>query len=203
MIRIAHKPEYPDFDAQVRQPGATFLANCPNPSSAQYRKKNYWSRAAPELHAAYSGICAYTAVYLPQQGSVDHFRPKSAFPQLAYEWSNFRLASGRVNSAKGSKAEVLDPFEIEDDWFHLDIPECLMRANAALPRETRVRINATINSLRLNDDDHYAQDRCNILMEYASGDVTLGFLHRRYPFLAKEVERQGLEPDDLRGLFRM
>lgn len=203
MIRVTQKPEYPDFDAQVRQPGAVFLSNCPNPSSDQFRKKNYWSRAASELHAAYDGVCAYTAVRLPQQGSIDHFKPKTTFPNLAYEWSNFRLATGRVNSAKGSKAEVLDPFEIEDDWFYLNIPECLMQPNPTLQRDLRVRINATINSLRLNDDDHYVQDRCDTLMEYASGDVTLGFLQRRYPFLAKEVVRQDLEPDDLRELFRM
>lgn len=203
MIRIAQQPEYSDFDGQVRQPGMAFLAECPNPTSNQFKKKNYWNRAATELYAAYSGICAYTAVYLPERGSVDHFKPKSDHPHLAYEWSNFRLASGRVNSAKGNKAEVLDPFEINDDWFYLDIPECLMRANPALPRETRVQINATINSLRLNDDDHYAQERCNILMEYASGDVSLAFLQRRYPFLAKEVIRQGLGPDDLRTMFRM
>lgn len=203
MIRVAPKPEYPDFDGQVRKPGAAFLATCPSPTSQQFRDKNFWSRAAAELHAAYSGVCAYTAVYLPQQGSIDHFKPKSTHPQLAYEWSNFRLASGRINSTKGNKADVLDPFEIEDDWFHLDIPECLMRANPALPKETRVRVNATINSLRLNADDHYAQDRCAILMEYASGEISLGFLQRRYPFLAKEIVRQGLDQATLRELFRI
>jgi hypothetical protein len=30
-------------------------------------------------------------------------------------------------------------------------------------------------------------------IEYAKGNISLGFLKRRYPFLAKEVERQGLD----------
>lgn len=203
MIRVALQPEYPNFDADVRSPGAAFLVTCPAPTSAQFKKKNFWSKAARELHAAYSGICAYTAMYLPEQGSVDHFLPKASHPHLAYEWSNFRLASGRVNSSKGSAADVLDPFQIENDWFYMDIPACLLRANPSLEKALRNQISGTINSLRLNQDDNYVQERCNILMDYAREDITIGFLERRYPFLAKEVTRQALNQDALRGLFKM
>lgn len=203
MIRVTLMPEYPGFDAQVRQPGAAFLAECPQPTSEQFRKKAYWSRAARELQAAYRGICAYTAMYLPEQGSVDHFRPKTAFPNLAYEWNNFRLASGRVNSSKGHNNDILDPFVVEDEWFQMDIPACLMRANPALDKPLRVRVSTTINTLRLNQDDNYVQERCNILIEYAKEEITLGFLERRYPFLAKEVARQQLSPEDLKTLFKV
>lgn len=203
MIRVAVAPEYPDFDTQVRKPGAAFLVTCPAPTSEQFKKKAFWSRAAKELHAAYRGICAYTAMYLPEQGSVDHFLPKTAHPNLAYEWDNFRLASGRVNSSKGHNTEILDPFSIDDDWFHLDIPACLMRPNPALEKPIRAQVSGTINTLRLNQDDNYVQERCNILIEYAQGDITLGFLERRYPFLAKEVARQQLGPNDLKALFKV
>ncbi len=203
MIRVALAPEYPNFNAEVRVPGAAFLTECPNPTSEQFKKKNFWNRAAKELHAAYSGICAYTAMYLPEQGSVDHFRPKSTFPLLAYEWGNFRLASGRVNNSKGNQAEVIDPFEVEDNWFYLHIPACLLKPNPNLDRATRNRINGTINSLRLNQDDNYVQERCNILIEFARGDISENFLSRRYPFLAKEVARQALDQTALRELFRI
>lgn len=203
MIGVAVKPEYPSFDNDVRKPGAAFLATCPNPTSEQFRKKNYWSKAAKELHAAYSGICAYTSMYLPEQGSVDHFLPKTIHPELAYEWNNFRLASGRVNSSKGNQTQILDPFEVQSDWFFIDVPSCLLRANPALDHALRVRISQTINSLRLNQDDNYVQERCNILMEYAQEDVTLNFLERRYPFIAKEVHRQGLTQAGLRQMFRI
>lgn len=203
MIRVALAPEYPGFEAEVRVPGFAFLNDTPNPTSEQFKKKNFWSRATKELHAAYSGICAYTAIYLTDQGSVDHFRPKSSHPQLAYEWSNFRLASGRVNGSKGNQIDIVDPFEVEDDWFYLDVPACLLKANPSLDREIRNRINGTINSLRLNQDDSYVQDRCNILMEFARGDISGNFLMRRYPFLSKEIIRQGLDQASLRGLFRI
>jgi hypothetical protein len=203
MIGVIAKPEYQKFDGEVRKPGANFLATCPTPTSAQFKKKNLWSKAARELHAAYSGVCAYTAMYLPEQGSVDHFLPKAAYPHLAYEWSNFRLASGRVNSSKGNLTDILDPFQVQDDWFYIDIPACLLRPNPVLQNPLRSKIAGTINSLRLNQDDNYVQDRCNILMDYARGDVTIGFLERRYPFLAKEVKRQELDQQALKGLFKI
>lgn len=203
MIRVALQPEYPNFNAEVRVPGAAFLETCPTPTSEQFKKKNFWSRAARELHAAYSGICAYTAMYLPEQGSVDHFLPKAIHPHLAYEWSNFRLASGRVNSSKGNGLDILDPFDVQDDWFYMDIPACLLRPNPVLEKPLRNRIAGTINSLRLNQDDNYVQERCNILIDYARTDVSFAFLERRYPFLAKEVARQGLDQQALRDLFRI
>lgn len=203
MIGVLPQPEYPGFDVAVRQPGAAFLASCPAPTSEQFRRKNFWSRAAAQLHAAYSGVCAYTAMYLPQQGSVDHFLPKTTHPDLAYEWSNFRLASGRVNSSKGNLTDILDPFEVQNEWFFMVIPACLLKPNPDLDAQVRSRIAGAINSLRLNQDDSYVQERCNILMDYARGDVSMNFLERRYPFLAKEVSRQGLSQEALRTLFRM
>jgi hypothetical protein len=203
MIRVILAPEYPNFEAEVRAPGTSFLLSCPNPTSEQFKRKNYWTRAAKDLHAAYSGICAYTAMYLPDQWSVDHFRPKSAFPSLAYEWTNFRLASGRVNSSKGNQTNIIDPVDVESDWFFLDIPSCLLRPNPNLDKATRSRINGTINSLRLNQDDNHVQERCNILMAFARGDILEGFLSRRYPFLSKEIVRQGLDKATLSNLFRI
>jgi hypothetical protein len=203
VIRVVPKHEFPAFGARVRNPGTAFLTTCPNPTSEQFRKKNFWSRAASELHAAYAGVCAYTAMFLPEQGTVDHFLPKTLNPELAYEWSNFRLAGGRVNSCKGNSVGIVDPFDVQDDWFYIDIPACLLRPNPVLAQPLRSRIAQTIQSLRLNDDDNYVQERCNILIEYARGDVSLGFLERRYPFLAKEVKRQELDPSTLIALFKI
>lgn len=142
-------------------------------------------------------------MYLPEQGSVDHFVPKTINPALAYEWSNYRLASGRVNSCKGNQTNILDPFKVSNEWFEIDIPSCLLRAKRDLPHDLRASINSTISSLRLNTDDYYVQERCNILIDYAKKEITFNFLKRRYPFLAKEVERQGLGVADLAKLFRL
>ncbi|HEX8624916.1 MAG TPA: hypothetical protein VF782_07535 [Allosphingosinicella sp.] len=142
-------------------------------------------------------------MYLPERGSIDHFLPKTLHPHLAYEWSNFRLASGRVNSSKGNLTGILDPFEVQENWFFMDIPACLLKPNPSLEAGLQGRIALTISLLRLNQDDVYVQERCNILMEYARGDISISFLGRRYPFLAKEVDRQELSQQQLRELFKI
>lgn len=55
----------------------------------------------------------------------------------------------------------------------------------------------------MQKSEFLGQERCNILIEYARGDVLIGFLQRRYPFIAKEVERQGLSKEDLKTQFRV
>jgi hypothetical protein len=79
----------------------------------------------------------------------------------------------------------------------------MLKANPALDKPLRSQVNNTINGLKLNSDDYYAQERCNILIEYAKGEISFGFLVRRYPFLAKEVTRQALDQDALRTIFRL
>ena len=202
MIKVSQQAEYPAFDRSVRQPGLAFLRQTPRPTSRQFNRRNYWNRALTELHAAYAGICAYTAMYLPDRGTVDHFFPKGTFPRLAYEWTNYRLSSGRVNGFKGKSTDVLDPFQIGDDWFHLDVPSCLIRANGQLGPDLKAQIHTTIDILRLNSDDTYVQERCNILVAFAKDEIKFDFLNNRYPFLAREVIRLDIV-DVLHERFRL
>lgn len=191
MIPVAPKPEYAGFDADVRQPGAAFLAANPNPKSRDFR--NFWSRALAELHTAYGGVCAYTCVYLMGSGTVDHYISRSANPRLAYEWANFRLSSAKANNNKGSSTEVIDPFQVGAGWFELDLPSCQLKPARDLAAPTRRQVSQTINILRLNQDDTYVQERMLILLELAAGNITMEFMRRRYPFLALEVTRLGVE----------
>ena len=192
LIPVAAQPEYPHFDRRVRQPGLAYLHTNPNPTSREFNRRNYWNRARDELHAAYSGICAYTSMYLPDRGTVDHFHPKAICPNLAYEWSNFRLAGSRVNNSKGNSTEVLDPFQVGHDWFQLDVPSCLIVANRHLTVEIKQKVTRTIDLLRLNADDSYVQERCNILAAFAKRQIQFEFLEERYPFLAREVMRMNV-----------
>ena len=54
------------------------------------------------------------------------------------------------------------------------------------------RVLATIKNLKLNDHDSFVQDRCDVMVKFASGDVSLAYLTKRRPFLATEVVRQGI-----------
>lgn len=192
MIQVTLQAEYPEFNSRVRLRGQRFLARTPNPTSAQFKRHNYWSNAKDNLHAAYNGCCAYTSKYLVLTGSVDHFLPKSTHPHLAYEWDNYRLVRQQINSRKGSSQNITDPFQIQNGWYVLDMPSCLIRPSTTLAPQIISKINSTINILQLNSDDKLVQERCDLLVALADKEITLAYLGRTYPFLSNEVTRQGV-----------
>jgi hypothetical protein len=93
------------------------------------RKKNaggdpdpeVWARVKKYLFALFNHKCGYCEALVDHvyHGDVDHFRPKSLFPELAYEITNYVPACKLCNSGgKGAKFEVvgekpllLDPCE--------------------------------------------------------------------------------------------
>ncbi|MBI3796339.1 MAG: hypothetical protein HY268_05120 [Deltaproteobacteria bacterium] len=197
MIRVTPQPEPSGFDTSVRQRGNAFLAA--NPSDKTLPK--YWKIATKDLYAAYKGICAYTCMYFPGSGTLDHFLPKSLYRALAYEWSNYRLAIPQVNSYKGENIDIIDPFIVEDGWFVIEFPSCLIQPAPKLPQIITEQIKRTVKILRLSIDDNLVQDRCNIVLDFLDAHISLDFLSRRYPFLAAEVERQGGK-EALRKIFK-
>jgi hypothetical protein len=122
--------------------------------------------------------------------SVDHMLPKSTSWQETYEWRNYRLACSLMNSRKNDYKDVLDPLEIGDDWFHLELVGYQVIPRTDLQPDDKTRVQATIDRLKLND-----RDCLSIREEYASNyfqrEISLGYLRRRAPFLAREIERQG------------
>lgn len=193
MIPVKPQPEPIDFNANVRKPGKAFLARTPRPTNKDFKANRYWEKSAKNLHTAYSGICAYSCVYMPLWGTIDHFLPKSTYPDYAYEWKNFRLCSQRLNGYKDNSTDILDPFSIQLGWFVLDFPSCLVRSGQGLPDGLKQKIETTIAILRFNQDDNLVQERCDIMGFYANGGVSLEFMIRRYPFLAGEIMRQNLQ----------
>lgn len=194
LIPVTLQLEPHNFNAKVRTPGQKFLAKTPTPTHEEFKKNSFWKNAAKEVYEAYSRVCAYTCRYIDvPTGSIDHFNSKSTHPKQAYEWSNFRLCMHRVNGHKGASVDVIDPFAVLPGWFVLDFPSCLVKAGAELDEQMRERVEATIRALKLNDDDTFVQDRCDVMMMFSQGDVALGYLKKHRPFLAVEVERQGIE----------
>jgi hypothetical protein len=190
---VVKQPEPSNFDRNVRQPGERYLASNPNPNF-KGRNCKYWTKATNELNAAYKRICAYSATYLPTGGTVDHFMPKSRYPASAYEWDNYRLALQRINQNNGDSTDVIDPFIVRPGWFVLDFKGgCMIKAGPGLPRLRENQINKTIKALKLNIDEVLVQERANIMLCFAKGELTLSFLERRYPFLAAEIIRQGIQ----------
>lgn len=198
MIHVDPVDEPEDFEWRVRRPGQSFLATHPQPNGPQWKRHDYWRRASDELYDAYGGICAYTGMFFRKgvnPASVDHFIPKSREPELAYEWSNYRLTTSVMNINKGD-SDVVDPFEIADGDIQLALPLCYVKPDPALDLEYRELLMHTIAVLRLNSDNDIVQDRRDIVCDYADGMFTGRYLAERYPFIACELARQGLLEDN-------
>jgi len=64
-----------------------------------------WGEAKPALAGMSHDKCAYCEgdINAARCQQVEHFKPKSLFPSLAYDWDNYFLACGGCNGAKGDK----------------------------------------------------------------------------------------------------
>lgn len=191
MIHVEPQPEPPDFDGLVRKPGLEALAQGQSPLPP------YWRHCLKDLHRVYRGICAYLCIWIPPgtgARSADHFVAKSSHPELAYEWSNYRLVTQLMNSRKGAFQEVLDPFEIPNGWFVLELLFLQVLPNPELGETIRAKVQTTIDRLRLNDTECLSA-RASYYDDYLSGDVSFRFLEKRCPFVAIELKRQGRVPE--------
>ena len=210
MIRITPAPAPPQFESEVRQPGLRAIAEMvgktpvyPRTAGKRFKKvaireegipsdelPTYWTKALDDLMASYDRICAYSCFRIhPVTGgrSVDHMAAKSRAWDRVYEWSNYRLASARLNARKREFGDVLDPFEVQDGWFELELVGFLVKPAPGLDPTTRDSVQATIDRLGLND---FRQDRARDAEYYWSGDVSLSVLTEESPFVAKELRRQ-------------
>ena len=60
-----------------------------------------WQRFRDILGQRFSHLCGYCEEEC--RGEVDHFRPKTTFPRLVYEWSNWVFACNSCNNYKREK----------------------------------------------------------------------------------------------------
>ncbi len=198
MMRLQRFAEPDDFDDKVRQKGIKFLTNTPLPSSKQWGSHSYWTDVKGTLYDLYDGICSYCCTWISPKGNehVDHYVPKSKNPSLAYEWSNYRLSSGRINGIK-REFDVLDPFEIKDGWFAIDFDTLKVKAGDDAPDHMRQAVESSIERLKLNDLNTTIKDRQHWLNLYIKkkDSTALEILQRHAPFIAAELKRQKLEEE--------
>jgi hypothetical protein len=214
MIRVIPAPEPPHFDSLVRTPGLRAVAEMvgerpPRRGGRRFPKIRdrredipserfppYWTEVLDDLMTAYDGICAYSCFRIhPVTGSrsVDHMTPRSRAHDKVYEWSNYRLASSLLNARKGEFGDVLDPFEIIDGWFQLELLGFQVVPAPKVPTKIRTRINQTIDRLGLDD---FRSSRERDAENYWARKIPLAILTGESPFVAKELRRQGRLNDE-------
>ncbi len=198
MIPVMPQPEPDTFDEKVRQRGLEYLRkkrillDRPLPPGTELYP--YWRDCLDDLYSRYNGLCAYLAIFFERVtggGSVDHFIAKSKRANLAYEWNNYRLASSTMNSRKGQFDDALDPFQIHEDMFHLELVSGRIYPNPELSAEELKSVADTIKRLGL-DDPGCREMRARHYQEYREGLYTSDFLKKHSPFVWYEANRQGL-----------
>lgn len=212
MMRIMLATEPDRFDVLVRQPGLRLIAEkvgekpLPRRPGRPFQKiadsrdaippeefKDYWREVIPHMMTAYKQICAYSCFRIHRvtgAPSVDHMAPKSRRWDQVYEWSNYRLASSRMNARKNNFEDILDPFEIQDGWFQLEDFGYGIRANPNATQQLIDRIHKTISRLKL-DDEYHREQREEDANQYLDGHWSYIELIRQSPFVASELRRQG------------
>lgn len=185
MIHFDRVPEPAAFDGKARQPGLQWLAQHPDAR----RPRDYWSKFKPELAAGFRQLCAYSAMFEPV-GTVDHFVSWKNEPSLAYEWTNYRYASAWINSSKqAADDEVLDPHEVEDGWFEIELPSLQLRLTDRVPAELRAKAELTLRRLHLCDDERILRQRTEWYRMYLDGELNLDGLRKKAPLIAQAVAR--------------
>ena len=92
---------------------------------------------------------------------------------------------------------MLDPFAIGDDWFALELVGFQVVPGAELPGADAAAVEYTIERLRLNDLA-CCEERDEFTGDYWQRHISLDYLTRHAPFVARELRRQGrlLDGDD-------
>lgn len=225
MIPVALAPVPRDFNTKVRHPGLRAIAEMvgkPSPYPRTAGKSHqkiavdeqdipadafpaYWRKALPDMLIAYDRRCAYLAMYIHQatgNPTVDHVMPKSYAWDQVYEWTNYCLCAGVINSKKGKLLTLVDPFTIGTGWFALNLDTMhIVRGPNAPPTEL-ARIDATLPVLNqkpcVDERDEYVRQ---YWLGTAAGGFDLGHLEARAPFIASELERQGYQEQVHPGWF--
>jgi len=210
---VFHETPPADFEIKVRGPGLRAITEMVGEEvmpkrPGRKRKKiaerredlpggcypDFWTRVLDELFEAYSGICGYCCLYIePGTGdpTVDHMVPKSLNWQFVYEWQNYRLACGQMNTNKDQSVDVFDPFEVGEGFFALELIEFQVVPGPRAAGEILSRVQRTIEILKLDQASKISRQMKTYYDDYFAGLIKWGYLERRAPFLAQEMRRQG------------
>lgn len=188
MIKVKLQPEPVDFKLKVKKDGKDFLGEVPRPRGEQWKGKEFWRRAIPDMVVTYNSICAYSSLWIkPDQPTIDHYISRDENASQAYEWKNFRLARWRINTRKGKHKDVLDPFAIDETWFELDFTTFGIKPNPKLDQPVKEAVIKTIKRLELDNTD-YREAREAWFIAFKN-DIPR--LKEKAPFIASEMLRQG------------
>lgn len=125
---------------------------------------NHWRDFRDELSDRFLGKCGYCERLCDgpaSESTVDHFRPRSKFPELTYEWTNWVFCCARCNREKDNRwpdTGYIDPCAIPVDErpeVYLDVDDRTgeVIAKHGLTDAGRKKAQNTIEDIGLNSLD--------------------------------------------------
>jgi hypothetical protein len=151
----------------------------------------FWRAALDDMLERYERRCAYLALYIEYatgSPTVDHMLAQSLAWDQVYEWPNYRLCAALINSNKGTLTSLVDPFEVGDGWFALELVGFQVIRGPNAPADKLTQIDATLPLLNMND---CLKAREEYVTKYEEGLIHLTYMEHRAPFVASELRRQG------------
>lgn len=187
------------FGTNCREPGASWLAA--HPSKDPHEKSGWWSQFRPDLAKHFEHRCGWLATSIGQDGIVEHYLScgnrkgdPSPHRDRAFDWTNYRYASGPINSRKGTHDNsILDPCEVEAGWFEVTLHGFQLLPTDALPDNLAEKAKFTLKTLGLRNGYHARWTRWNWYKRYWNGgNPHLELLEADAPLIAAAV-RKALE----------
>lgn len=168
MMKIT-RPDAPDWLAKNWENWGQQWANkLADPTKSRkfewaiFEKTPVNQRVLPHLRSMTGGHCAFCDGYpISATGeTVEHFRPKSAFPLLAYQWENLFYACHYCQQKFNEFHELLlKPDELDyefDPFFIVNFIDGSLEPNPTASPENQFRAAKTIQLYRLNEFDRPA-----------------------------------------------
>lgn len=185
MIRFESQRKPDGFEDRVEKRGSTWLA-----ANASGRPPAHWLEFRSQLADAFGSLCAYGVMYEPV-GTVDHFVSIDEDRSRAYDWTNYRFAAGWINASKQSlrSTQLVDPFEVVNEWFEVQLPSMQLVATERVPPEARERVQFVLERLHLGHDERIVRQRREWYRMYEEGELTLRGLEKKAPLIAAAVRK--------------
>lgn len=186
MIRFEVSPKPEGFEEHVERVGLAWLAE-----NSAGRPPAHWREFRAQLADAFGSLCAYGAMHEPV-GTVDHFVSVDEDRSRSYDWTNYRFCAGWLNSSKQSllSTQILDPFEVQNDWFEVLLPSLQLVLTPQVPNECRERAQFVLRRLHLDHDERILRQRREWLRMYEDGELNLAGLEKKAPLIAAAVRKR-------------
>ncbi len=170
-----------------RTANPAYLSNCEELGKEYAAKRIKIKKAKPQnfnWHGLYDFLlsdlslltqnhCSYCDLSGVRRGqtspTIDHFRPKSKFPLLAYTWGNLFLCCTECQKRNANFSELLiKPDEADykfDNYFIINTITGEIEPNITKSKENQKRAKITIQTFNLNDNER-PKYRLEVLKQY-------------------------------------